>query len=470
MQNYQVVKIGSNRGIPRVWLQGRQPEQAGFTPGSSFSVHVERDRKAVILRREEGGLRRVSRKEAGGKEVPVIDINSLETLSVFKGLEQVRIVTGQGVIYILPLASEARKVERIERLRQKLQRGEALKVGSLSHGGGVLDLALHRGFGAEGLQTHLAFANDIRPELLEHASSANPAWRPDTVALGAPMQELVFDAWAMSKLSEVDALFAGIPCTGASLSGRAKNGTSCAEAHPDVGHLVVAFLAIIAKVNPALVVLENVVPYANTASMFIIRHQLRDLGYVVHETVLDGAEFNELEHRQRMCMVAVTEGISFDWSCLVKPVLRERRLGEILESVADDAPCWSEMGYLKAKEARDAAAGKGFAMQIVGPESTKVGTIGTGYAKNRSTEPKVQHPSRPELLRLLTPREHAACKGIPAELVEGLSATTAHEVLGQSIVFSAFVAVGELLARTLKRWFSVAEVQENELAALLMAA
>lgn len=153
MQNYQVVKIGSNRGIPRVWLQGRQPEQAGFTPGSSFSVHVERDRKAVILRREEGGLRRVSRKEAGGKEVPVIDINSLETLSVFKGLEQVRIVTGQGVIYILPLASEARKVERIERLRQKLQRGEALKVGSLSHGGGVLDLALHRGFGAEGLQT-----------------------------------------------------------------------------------------------------------------------------------------------------------------------------------------------------------------------------------------------------------------------------------------------------------------------------
>lgn len=52
----------------------------------------------------------------------------------------------------------------------------------------------------------------------------------------------------------------------------------------------------------------------------------------------------------------------------------------------------------------------------------------------------------------------------------GLSATTAHEVLGQSIVFSAFVAVGELLARTLKRWFSVAEVQENELAALLMAA
>ena len=52
--------------------------------------------------------------------------------------------------------------------------------------------------------------------------------------------------------------------------------------------------------------------------------------------------------------------------------------------------------------------------------------------------------------RLLTPAEHARVKTIPENLIEGLSATTAHEVLGQSVIFSAFIAVGELIAKTVK--------------------
>lgn len=132
----------------------------------------------------------------------------------------------------------------------------SIAVGPLSHGGGVLDLALHRSE-SEGTAGHLILANDSRPELLEHSSFVNPAWRPNTFALGAPMQELAFDAWAKSRLFEVDALFAGIPSTSASLSGRSKSGASCAEAHLEVGHVVVAFLAILAKVNPAMIVLAR---------------------------------------------------------------------------------------------------------------------------------------------------------------------------------------------------------------------
>lgn len=452
MKHYEIRKIGHNKGAPRVWIEGRQPASAGFAPGLAYTVEVERRRRAVVLRLVDNGPRRVSRKESRGREIPVIDINSIETLSVFEGMDQIRVIARDGVIYLLPLANEERKAERVERLRDELEHGRPITMGSLSHGGGILSLALHKGMEEAGLKTKLAFANDIRPELLQHASEVNPAWDQDTVALAAPMQELVFDSRTMEHLQPVSVLEAGIPCTGASLSGRAKNGTSCAEAHPDVGHLVVAFLAIIARVNPAVILLENVVPYANTASMHIIRNQLRDFGYDVHETVLDAAEFNALEHRQRMCMVAVTEGIEFDWAGLIKPERIERRLGEVLEDVPLDASCWSEMGYLKVKEERDKAAGKGFAMQICTPESTKVGTIGTGYQKNRSTEPKVQHPDNPDLLRLLTPAEHAGVKGIPPALVEGLSATTAHEVLGQSIVFAPFVAVGQLIARSLKDW------------------
>lgn len=41
-----------------------------------------------------------------------------------------------------------------------------------------------------------------------------------------------------------------------------------------------------------------------------------------------------------------------------------------------------------------------------------------------------------ELMRKLTPTEHARIKGFPLGLVHGLSATTAHEGLGQGIAYA----------------------------------
>lgn len=96
------------------------------------------------------------------------------------------------------------------------------------------------------------------------------------------------------------------------------------------------------------------------------------------------------------------------------------------------------------------AQGKGFAMQIVTAFDTKCPTITKGYAKVRSTDPKLQHPSNPDLLRQFTAAEHARIKGIPERLVSGLSATLAHELLGQSICYEPFRAVGRLIGAALK--------------------
>src|SRR3546814_9410665 len=98
-------------------------------------------------------------------------------------------------------------------------------------------------------------------------------------------------------------------------------------------------------------------------------------------------------------------------------------LGDVLEDVAEDDPRWSTMIYLREKEIRDQEAGKGFRMQIFDEESTRVSTIGRGYAKIRSTEPKIRHPSNPDLLRQLTPTEHARIKGIPEEMISDVPAT-----------------------------------------------
>ena len=72
-----------------------------------------------------------------------------------------------------------------------------------------------------------------------------------------PMQELAFDQWTLGQLGTVELVEAGIPCEASSTAGRAKNGNVCAEAHEQVGHLVAAFLAVVARVNPVAVIVEN---------------------------------------------------------------------------------------------------------------------------------------------------------------------------------------------------------------------
>lgn len=445
-----ITAIGQNKGTARVWLQGNTLTRAGFEPRTKYTVLSQNG--AIVLTRTDDGvkLREVSSRKKNEREVPIIDINNAELAAMFEGLSHVRVVFQPGEISILPLSTEIRAKERLDDAVAKMEAGEPLAFGSLAHGGGILSHALEVGFQEEDLTAELAFSNEHREDLTDHAMSHNGAWSPRTVSLQGPMQEFAFDEWVLRQLGRVNVLEAGLPCSGASVAGRAKRGLTHAEAHPEVGHLVVAFLAIIARVNPAVVILENVPQYQNTASMDILRNQLRDMRYDVHETVVDGADWNALEHRKRMVMVAVTRGMSFDFANLQKPVRVERKLSDILENIPLDAPCWSKMEGLKAKEIRDAAAGKSFAMQIFDGSSTKIATLTKGIGKNRSTDPKIRHSTNPDLLRIPTPREHARAKDIPESLVEGLCATTAHELLGQSVNYRPFVSVGRLVARSFR--------------------
>lgn len=450
LSGYFVKQVGRNRGKPRIWLEHQELATAGFKPGDRYEVRMKDG--SVILSANPDGSRVVSAKPArreGDAAVPVIDLNSEKLLALFAGMAAVRLVQFDGQIHLMPLAAELRKKERTSRLLRKLENDEPLSVGSLSHGAGFMTHSLHEGLQRAGLSTRLAFANDIRPELLQHASQRNDAWSPDTIPLAAPMQELAFDHAAMARLPRVEIAEAGIPCSGQSKSGRAKLGLSVPEAHPEVGHLIVAALVIIARVNPAIVLLECVPQFASSGSAAILRSQLRDLGYNTHETVLNGRDFNALEARERWFMAAVTDGMHFDWEMLQYPEKRTTRLSDVLDDIPDDSPLWSEMTGLKAKQARDIAAGKGFLMQIFRPEDSRIATVTKGYARVRSTDPKIAHPTNPDLLRQLTPAEHSRIKQHPPRLIEGLANTIAHEVLGQSVVRDPIVAMGEAFGRSI---------------------
>jgi len=457
VDGYYIKKMGQNRGAPRVWLEGSQTERAGFVPGQRFDINVQG--QTVVLQANPDGSRVVSGKKSGERNNPVIDINSKELLAIFDGMAAIRVVVKKDQIYLLPLASEVKKRERFQRLRGKLENGDEITIGSLSHGGGVLSHAIHSGLRQVGIDSRLAFANEIRGELLEHASIHNDAWSENTQILSAPMQELAFDDRGVASIPKVDILEMGLPCSGHSRAGRSKRGLVHPEAHPDVGHLVVGALVIVSKTNAAIVILENVPEYAESASADILRNQLRDMGYRTHERVLNGKQWGTLENRNRWCMVAVTEGIAFDFDQLQAPGPNSRTIADVIDkSISFDDPRWRSFQYLKDKEVRDAEKGNCFGMQVVSPEDGSVPTLRKGYHKGGSTDPLVQHPENPQLLRQFTAVEHARIKEVPEHLVDGLSNTIAHEVLGQGIVYPPFRDVGAHVGNALNQFVGRDEV------------
>lgn len=454
MHSYSIKKIGEKNGSPRLWIEGTTAERAGFEPGQAFNVAIDVERNMLTLTCDAHGVRVVSSRSRRGRTLPIIDINSAKVLALFQGMDAVRVFFLDGEIRVMPLATELRRIERLERLATRLENSEPLAIGSVSHGGGVLSHALHTGLRNAGIPVRLAFANDIRDDLLEHARDVNDAWDKQTVSIAAPLQELAFDDEALCSLGQIDIAELGLPCSAASAAGRARRGLKIAEDHEHVGHLVAGALALIGKTNPSIILIENVTRYANIASASILRGQLRDMGYDVHEATIDSADWNALEHRERWALVAVTRGITFDFNQLARPHRITTQLSHVLEDIALDDPRWSAMDGLKQKMVRDREKGNNFKMQIFNGESPMIGTLTRGIAKNRSTDPKIQSPFDPDLLRIPTPIEHARCKQIPAKLIAGLSATTAHELLGQSIVWQPFRAIGELIGATLLSWWA----------------
>jgi DNA (cytosine-5)-methyltransferase 1 len=198
-----------------------------------------------------------------------------------------------------------------------------------------------------------------------------------------------------------------------------------------------------------MVLLENVPQYQTTASMTVIRSVLSSIGYDVHETILDGYAMGSLERRNRLCMLAVSKGIEVDLEALEPVRQRETLIAEVLEPFQAVQDRFKPYSYLADKEARDLAAGKGFRRQLLDGSEGSLGTIGRGYSKARSTEPFLRHPDDSGQSRLLTKAEHARVKTVPEMLVQGLSETVSHELLGQGVVHCAFRAVGRLIGNCL---------------------
>lgn len=447
-------KVGLNKETPRIWLQGRLLERGGFRVDTRIERAFQNGKLVLNVRRD--GKHKVSKKGGG---IPLIDIQNLELEQVFGVGTKVKAVIRAGKVVIRKAAQKLRTIAREQRLLDKLHRGEALTTASLFHGGGVLSKALHQGLADRGIHSTIRVAAEREVKYLDASLAANPElFDQRTALLAGDIEDVDPPADA-----NVDGMEAGIPCTGTSTSGRAKKHTRHAEDHEEAGTMFYYTLRWIEALQPALVTLENVKQYLNTASWSVIASMLQKLEYDLCVMVLNGCDFGALENRDRMVVVAVSTGIAeqvlgdFDpeqpMAGLSPAAERPASVERILEPIGPDSELWGRYDYLVEKEQRDIAAGKNFRRQIVHGDSTSVPTITREYQKARSTDPFLAHPTDPDLTRLFTPTEHARIKAIPDGFVEamGVAKTTANEILGQSVIFPVFRAVGCSLAAGLNR-------------------
>jgi len=441
-------KLAENRGKSRIWLEGGKLSRQGYEPGKTYDLQVTEGR--LVIKPNDRGIYTVSRKTRNGKLIPVIDICRDDLAELFDGVKMLRVLVTQGKIVIEAHHQHKLIKERVERLVSRLVNNEPLRVCSLFHGGGVLDKAIHTGLEAAGVESKIGVAVELESAYLESSLENNPElWDEKSVVIESPIQSVDLSR----KTPGMDIVVAGIPCTGASKAGRSKNKLAHAEEHEAAGAMFFNFLSFVEKVNPAVVIIENVPEYSNTASMAVIRSVLGSLGYNLQERILDGNEFGALERRQRLCAIGISEGLEghFDIEAVMPYLKKPETLAEIMDEIPMNSDRWRSFDYLNEKEIRDKAAGKGFARQLLTPNDPCCGTIGRHYAKCRSTEPFFLHPQNPELSRLFSVAEHAKVKGIPEQVVDGLSDTIAHQVLGQAIVYPVFVAVAKALGISLRK-------------------
>lgn len=443
-------QLGEHRGSPRLYLDTTALAAAGFMPGVGIDlIPGAADEPRLTIRVCAQGKRKVSRKQRGNRVVPVIDINSQQDLQPFVAAGLVRIVIDAGSVHILVPASVRQALARSARLAARLAMGQRLRSAGIAFGAGIASGALHAGLAAGGVASELVLANEICEEYLDIGRQSNPVVTSTTTTAAMPMQELAQDEWLLRRVQHVEILEAGIPCSGASRAGAAKRGLTRMEDHPHVGHLIGAALQVIAALQPAILVVENVETYRNTASASILRAWLRDAGYAVAETVLNARDFGSLEARVRWFLVAYPPELPLDLVGMAPEDSAGHCLGDLLEPMDPDDERYRRVDYLKEKQVRDAENGKHFSMQLLTPESTLVPVLRKGYHKGGSTDPRLLHPSDPERSRLLTAAEHARIKGISPDLLHGVPDTTAHQVCGQSVDVRPVESIGRQIALAL---------------------
>ena len=454
LQNYS---IGGQVLRSRLNVENtRKLQSSGLEPGVRFSARYAPGMIEVV--KDDAGTNVVSPKRFVKRDGSVevgsrIDLRSMQVHENLGGDERVLALYLPGRIVFMHLPSVARNCDRIERLLDAVQSGE-IKTVALYAGVGTLDAALHEGFAKAGLESTTVLANDSWEDAVDCLLADNPASSHKTRTFAGGIEQFV-----ASGMRVPDATFVtiGIPCKGASRLNVATR--DLPEMHAIAGHQVLnAVMALQQLEFPPLVLVENVLAWADTVSFDMLRRVLHEQGYqtaLVGDTDENGgyaglvsSDYGDIEHRVRMALLAYPAGIDLSFDGLRKTGPSTATVGDIRlpEELVD--PAEYEKGAHLASEQKVAA---GWRMRVVDDTANRTSSLSAGCWKQRVEDARFRHPTDPTKSRLPLPEEHAKLKGHDPRIVNSLASNShAHTALGNGTAKHCWVELGRVLGEALR--------------------
>lgn len=438
-------------GVCRIYIQNAELlRSCGFAANTPYVVHNSKHN--IQIEAIADGDREVVNTSRG----ELLELRNKETGRALKGLSQVTITFRKGRIVITITKEDADRLSRENQLLSKLHSNQALSVGSLFSGLGMLTLNISNGMKSAGIRSRVKCAIDKSELALSCQLESNPLWcNPDNDACAIVDDLSTMD---LDLLPTVDYLEIGYPCVGQStLSPKNRRDTL----HPDVGTLFVATISAIRKLNPAVVVIENAVPFLKSDTLRYIERELT--GYNIDQTVISGHRHGDFEERKRACIVATSKGLPLIQLSEFKEPANPRRtqLNSILEPVSVDSSAWSTMKHVVAKLFDRRLNFKH--NTYVGTE-TKIAALSATYSSPKIGSPVISHPYL-ELYRPFSVLEHGRLRNLPTALLNTIldvetgmhglvskrgSKTAAHRMLGNGVSPKAWFNFGSFLGNYFK--------------------
>ncbi|AXH16320.1 hypothetical protein CP985_14395 [Malaciobacter mytili LMG 24559] len=415
-------KIGDKDGTKRVWIESQKIHETLMAEHLKYEPEYDFENKKIILR--PGFTHSIIVRQKNN--MPVIDIVNRNINKIFDGYNHIVIKLYNDEIIIEPLKEETEQ----KRAKEKSNNKTPTMI-EIFAGGGTLVKSLKDA----GIKPIAAI--ELEDKYLQNTELNNP----NIITYCGDLAKL-----DISLLPDADIISAGIPCEGYS---QAQTKAEKFEAHP-TGSLGFYVLKIIDAIRPAVVLIEEVPNFKNSAIATMARYVLTSMGYNISETELIGSDYGSLTKRKRYCMVAsIKKGFKFLDSYKIEC---NKTVKDILEIPIDDRE-WHSIHnsrlasfYLK-KEAEHIAKGNGFRIARTSINDNITATITKGHYLQRITEPILVHPEDSNCFSIFTPREIARINSLPDDFKLPEAKTTSGEIIGQGVCYNAFNAVGKMIVQ-----------------------
>ena len=312
-----------------------------------------------------------------------------------------------------------------------------LKSIDLFAGIGGIRLGFEQAFG-EGINTVFASEWDKHAQATYKANFKTPA------EIAGDVTEI-----GVESVPKFDICLAGFHCQAFSLAGQRKGFKDDYKGMAR-GTLFFDVVRICAEHKPKVIFCENVKGLTihdrgNTYS--VIKGALEEIGYKVHEDVLNSRDFGVPQNRERIYIVAFRNDINSSGFKFPDPTDSSKRIKDIIEEKPVSAKYYLSETYietLRRHRARHEAKGNGFGYEIREWDDVAGAIVcgGMGHERNLLIDKRqkdltpvthIKGEINKEGIRKMTPREWARLQGYDDSYVLPLADVHLYKQLGNSV-------------------------------------